>query len=319
MRDQLPGPRKIFLFVIPPLLLVGVIYGGTFAYHKLSRGPAGPYSQSGLADKTSLPDFEIPEPDGYKLFQYHCANCHGATGNGQGMAALNPRARYFGYDKFKFVSTVNPAKSGGGQPTDDDLLGVLKRGIAGSPMPSFGHLPESHLNALVRQIRRFARVEVIVERLKEQIKLKAEASDEGFDAKTEWSDAAIARMRVQAEAEHASGSPVEQLEPFPESSPASVARGKIVFEKAACLGCHGPTGKGDGPQAKDPKFLNENGTKAVPRDLTAGLFKGGADERHIFTRIYLGIPGTPMPMSGLNVPRNDIVDLVHFVKSLETK
>ena len=101
------------------------------------------------------------------------------------------------------------------------------------------------------------------------------------------------------------------------STPEAVARGKLVFEKAACVSCHGANGLGDGPQSKDAKFLNENGTKAVPRDLTAGLFKGGDSPHHIYSRVFLGIPGTPMPMSGLTVSQSDLIDLVHFVKSLD--
>ena len=314
---RLPGSRRTFLFAAPLFLIGAVIWCGFRAWDRLERGPSGPYSQSGLANGTSIPDAASDQPDGYKLFQFHCANCHGAKGDGVGLAGLNPRARYFGYDKFKFVSTTNPEKTGGGMPTDEDLYGTIHRGIASSPMPAFGHLPESHLRAIVAQVRKFVRVEVIVQRLKDLVKVKAEASEEGFDPKVEWSDAAVEKMRKMAEKEVEAGLSYELPNPFPASTPESVARGELVFVKAACASCHGPKGKGDGPQVNDPKFINLNGTRAFPRDLTAGLFKGGGDEHHLYSRVFLGIPGTPMPMSGLTVSQPDLIDLVHFVKSLE--
>ena len=133
---RLPKLRLFLLMLSPFLLLGGVIASGYAANLVLPERPAGPYSATGLTTGTSLPDVEVENPDGNKLFLLHCANCHGAKGDGVGLAGLNPRARYFGYDKFKFVSTTNTAKTGGGMPTDEDLFGTLQRGIAGSPMPS---------------------------------------------------------------------------------------------------------------------------------------------------------------------------------------
>ena len=314
---RMPLPRRAFLFAAPVVLIVAVIWTGVQAWSQLERDPSGPYSNSGLANGTSLPDTDSEHPDGYKLFQFHCANCHGAKGDGLGLAGLNPRARYFGYDEFKFVSTTNPDKTGGGMPTDEDLYGTIKRGIASSPMPAFGYLSEAQLRAIVAQVRKFVRVEVIVQRLKDIVKAKAELSDEGFDPKSDWSEAAIEKMRQMAEKEVEAGLSFDLPKPFPESTPESVARGKLVFVKAACASCHGNEGKGDGPQTKDPRFKNKNGSPAFPRDLTAGLFKGGGDPHHLYSRVFLGIPGTPMPMSGLTVSQADLVDLVHFVKSLE--
>jgi len=314
---RLPTVRRASLFAAPVLLIAAVGWSGFRAWAELPNQPSGPYSNSGLASGTSLPDADAENPDGYKLFQFHCANCHGARGDGVGLAGLNPRARYFGYDKFKFISTLNPAKTGGGMPTDDDLYRTIKGGIAGSPMPSFGHLPEAQLRALAAQVKKFVRVEVIVRRMKDIVKAKADASEEGFDEKSDWSPVAVERMRLMAVKEVEAGLNFELPDPFPASSMEAVARGKLVFAKAACVSCHGNDGKGDGPQSKDPKFLNENGTRAFPRDLTAGLFKGGGDPHHLYSRVFLGIPGTPMPISGLTLKQQELIDLVHFVKSLE--
>ena len=84
---------------------------------------------------------------------------------------------------------------------------------------------------------------------------------------------------------------------------------------AVCAKCHGPDGHGDGPQTKDPTFKNDDGTPAHPRDLTAGVFKGGRDPRQIYARIMLGMPGTPMPASNTLKPQ-EVDDLIGYVLSL---
>ena len=90
---RLPAILRGALFVAPALLIAGVIWAGIAVWPKLPGEPSGPYSKSGLAPGTSLPDADGENPDGYKLFQFHCANCHGVRGDGVGLAGLNPRAR----------------------------------------------------------------------------------------------------------------------------------------------------------------------------------------------------------------------------------
>ena len=69
---------------------------------------------------------------------------------------------------------------------------------------------------------------------------------------------------------------------------------------------------------------NDNGTRALPRDLTAGIYKGGGAAEDIYRRIYLGIPGTPMKSFTGNegalhegkLDEQDLVNLAHFVQTL---
>lgn len=127
-----------------------------------------------------------------------------------------------------------------------------------------------------------------------------------------------------------------------ESSPVkeSVARGKELFlgEKAACSKCHGKEGKGDGQTddydewAKDwtKKFgvdpTNEEAhipliargalpvRKAIPRNFSEGVFRGGSEPEQLYRRISLGIEGSPMPAAELEPQQ--IWDLINFVRSL---
>jgi len=90
----------------------------------------------------------------------------------------------------------------------------------------------------------------------------------------------------------------------------SVARGESVYEEN-CRKCHGIQGRGD---ITSGKFLEDDwGFATWPRDLTKlwtwrtsgtpyGSTEIGNDEqsrneviRNIYTRLSVGIPGTPMP------------------------
>ncbi|MBI4477676.1 MAG: c-type cytochrome, partial [Acidobacteria bacterium] len=72
------------------------------------------------------------------LCEKECAACHGPNGDGEGAAAclLYRRPRGFTTGQFRIVSTWD------GVPTDEDLYRTISRGMPGSAMPSWAHLPE---------------------------------------------------------------------------------------------------------------------------------------------------------------------------------
>ena len=80
------------------------------------------------------------------LYRRHCGHCHGTTGDGLGPTAmlLDPYPRDYRQGKFKFKSTERAAK-----PTTDDLERVVREGVQGTAMPSFGLLPDAQIKALV--------------------------------------------------------------------------------------------------------------------------------------------------------------------------
>lgn len=104
-------------------------------------------------------------------------------------------------------------------------------------------------------------------------------------------------------------------------SPESIAKGRKLFlEKARCSECHGLEGRGDGIKAfKDDIFFK----KLWPRNLTQPwTFRGGSTARDIYTRITVGIPGTPMPSfaSGPKALKNeDRWHIANYVVSIADK
>ena len=75
---------------------------------------------------------------GERVFRDNCAVCHGATGDGQGMAAHHFKTppRDLTKGRFKFRSTAS-----GQIPTDADLVRTIVHGI-----PSTGMVPQNHLS-----------------------------------------------------------------------------------------------------------------------------------------------------------------------------
>jgi mono/diheme cytochrome c family protein len=184
-----------------------------------------------------------------------------------------------------------------GIPSDDDLVYLMRHGIPGSAMPSFDNLTDDDRRAIAKHIRRLTYVGLYAKRF-QQI-----AKDEDPDPKEvhEW----VAKQVVVG----------EQL-PLPANlnnpGPSALVHGKEIFQKN-CATCHGPEGKGDGQGVKDLKL--ENGRPTRPRDLAAGVYKGGGEADRLFARISLGMPGTPMPDLRI-LPPEDRADLVHFIRSL---
>lgn len=276
------GPRWQWVVLgAMPFVLVLVVWVAPAAYMLRAKAEPAPV------------DAPHPPPsDGIALYVRHCAHCHGDKGDGAGLtaASLWPLPRNFGEGRFRLVTTQN------GIPTDDDLLAVLRNGIPGSSMPAFGHLGEPELRALVERVRALTYAGVL-DRLLRQ-------ADDGDIEPAEAYRLAANRC--------APGPVLAVPKQFPPPTAASLARGREVFMKV-CASCHGPAGRGDGPQTD--QLINTDGSRARPRDLTLGRFKGGADPAQVYARIMLGLPGSPMPASNL-LPQEEILDLGNYVLSL---
>jgi mono/diheme cytochrome c family protein len=312
-----PKPRMSFagraaLFAAPFALAAVVASGGVVATDVLTR-PSTP--------KTELAHGGT-DPDGAALYNFHCARCHGVNGDGKGETPMFPKARHFGYERFKFTDTLNGMKlpqgaagTLGGIPSDEVLAALIRRGIEGSPMPSFENATtDAERLAIVRYVKaRFLKPDrLLAARL--SVELEKAKKDEDFDPKKDWPPKQDKQDKwfAEAVADVTGSEPCPVPSPFPESKPGFEQRAAALFNKLGCLGCHGPDGRG----TFDPNRKNDNGTVAYPRDFTANVFKGGAEAEHLYRRVYLGIPGTPMKAFGKEATPDEIADLVYYVKWL---
>ena len=216
---------------------------------------------------------------GKTTFEKECVACHGAAGNGEGDAAylLYPRPRDFTTGSFRLISTWE------GVPTDEDLFTTISRGMPGSAMPSWAHLPEDTRWALVHYVKTF--------------------SKRPF---------AIPQASHEPDKFGNGGAGVLTVPPEPPYDDAARARAQELFSKG-CAPCHGATARGDGAQ----KQVDSKGFPTRPRDLTLGVYKGSPDPAAVYRRIVAGLPGSPMPQSGY-LNGNDGWHLAHFVRSLSS-
>jgi len=101
----------------------------------------------------------------------------------------------------------------------------------------------------------------------------------------------------------------------------SISHGKYLFTKLECWKCHGPQGKGDGPSASTLTDSQDNPIR--PYNFAAGTddsrFKCGSTNQDIYKIFMTGVDGTPMPSFADVIQPNDAWDLVHFLRTLQTK
>jgi mono/diheme cytochrome c family protein len=266
--------RTLFSLIFVPVLF-GVLSVGASLWTAQAMNPA-PATPHGVVT------------DGRLLYEQHCAMCHGSRGAGDGPAPIVPRARYFGFDKFRFATTSN------GMPTDDDLARMIRNGIPGSVMPKFDGLTDKQVQGLISYLRLLTR-QGSYERW-----TRAARKEDPDNPDWEW-------VAKKVETDLAVQSPVMPAD-LPRS--ADLANGKRIFD-TSCAQCHGLLGKGDGPQEQ----RTDDGAIIRPRDLTTGIYKGGGRPEDLQMRIRLGVPGTPMPATNTLSPQ-EMADLIGYIQSL---
>lgn len=303
--------RTVQRRVIPALWVAGILTVWVFGFAELVKGGSPPglnsswmmsrstdASRSAYSSRPSSPTNPQEPGDavtdeltrGQTLFARQCALCHGENGDGGGRFAylMNPRPRNFLKGKFKLVTTQNRI------PSDEDLLRVITRGMPGSAMPPWGHLPTADLKALVAYVRHLRR-----EAVRQEL---ARGVAEGAFSAAETEPIMAERTRPGAPLVIPAEAPFDDLRWF---------NGRRIYLEA-CASCHGVDGH---PVAEAVKF-DEDGYPDPPRSFVNGIFKGGMDGASLFARITLGMPGTPMPAYETTYAADDMWDLIHYVQSL---
>jgi mono/diheme cytochrome c family protein len=255
---------------------------GAFAYG-CTRPTDAAVARPGQLEDALAPTQTLPaSPELLKLgratYETQCSACHGPQGDGEGEAAylLYPRPRDFTSGQYRLVSTWD------GVPTDEDLYRTISRGMPGSAMPSWAHLPERTRWGLVHYVKAFSKRPLTIH----------------------------AARPPDADGNDAAG-PV-QVPPEPPYDKAAEARARETFSRS-CAPCHGSTGRGDGQQEQ----TDSKGYATRPRDLTLGVYKGSPDPSSVYKRVVAGLPGSPMPQSGY-LHGQPAWDLVHYVRSLSS-
>ncbi len=230
---------------------------------------------------------------GEALYQKQCLACHGEKGKGDGKAAylLNPRPRDFTSGEFRLVSTIDAG------PTEEDLFKTITRGMPGSAMPSWTHLPENERWGLVYYVYYLMQYE---KKMKNK-KFRDEIAAGGL---TWEKQKQIITKEIPPES-------IIQAPAEPPPAAEGIARGRQLY-LTSCAGCHGQEGKGDGQQ----EMINTDGTPTRPRDLTRGLFKGYPTSKDLYFRMMAGLPGSPMPSYQYSLTQEEIWDIIHYVQSL---
>lgn len=231
-----------------------------------------------------------PTSRGAALFQRHCAVCHGTDGAADTKVAqlLRPRPAAFDSGLFKLVSTSN------GVPTQEDLVAMLRRGMPGSTMMSFGWMADDDLRALADEVRRLA-IAGRAATITETATLGGQGLEPG-EALT------IAGEQLTPGARVATGvdGPIDVAEP---------QAGRRLYERH-CANCHGPDGRG----LTETADWTTDGTWLWPRDFTSGYLRGSGSHEALATRIRAGMPGAHMPPAALSAPETQA--LVAYVASL---
>jgi len=110
-------------------------------------------ASTGLALGSTDLGTEAQRQAGKALYDQDCAQCHGETGNGQGIATprVLPKPRDFTSGKFKVRTTPS-----GSLPTDADVARSIRRGFPYTSMPAWPSFTDAEVQSLVYYVKSFA-------------------------------------------------------------------------------------------------------------------------------------------------------------------
>ena len=241
----------------------------------------------------------------------------------------------------------------------DDLVRILEEGIPGTYMPSFALLGQEQVGLIVDYVRwlgmrgeieeglsvELARVGLKAADLERTFREKRaedksitldKVRDELMDeVKSAWSETVAEKVKDVVdfwnEANNAENLVMPQSKRVVADAE-SIARGRALYlsKEIKCSDCHGPAGRGDGPQTEqfvaidgasparnydEPGLHDAWGNVIMPRNLTRGVYRFGRRPLDLYRRVHEGINGTPMP-SFKTLKDEQIWDIVNYVLSI---
>ena len=163
----------------------------------------------------------------------------------------------------------------GALPTDEDLFKTITRGIPGTAMPSWKELPEQLRWALLYYVKTL--------------------SDDFNDPELNPYKSVIT------------------LPPKVASSPESIAKGAVLYNKNKCFTCHGKMLRGDGRT----NLKDDWDYPVRTPNLTQGWkFKGGTTPEDILYRFVTGMNGSAMPSYSDSIKDEDQWHLANYISSM---
>jgi mono/diheme cytochrome c family protein len=217
---------------------------------------------------------------GAEVYSRYCVQCHGVTGDGNGVAAvyLYPKPRNYLLGIFKFTSTTY-----GSKPLREDLIRTVRRGIRGTSMPAFSLLAPRDLEAVVDYVLALSRRGELESSLADQAEFEDRIDEQQVPGLIEAISGRWQAARSQV---------VYPATPMPVFKRSNVDQGKQAFLSVGCAKCHGEDGRGMMASNVGTDSWG-NPTKAA--DLTSGMLRGGTEPLDLYRHIDAGINGTPMP------------------------
>ncbi|MHC5005439.1 MAG: c-type cytochrome, partial [Planctomycetota bacterium] len=107
------------------------------------------------ASAAAQPDLGTDEQRaaGKELYDKYCSQCHGVTGDGEGVAApfVKPKPRDLTAGKYKIRSTPS-----GALPTHQDLKDIIRKGMPYSTMPAWPSFTDRQLDELAYYVKSFS-------------------------------------------------------------------------------------------------------------------------------------------------------------------
>jgi mono/diheme cytochrome c family protein len=274
------------------------------------------------------------EPDhlkkGSQLYRKLCLYCHGINGDGGGPTGqfLNPQPRDFRRGIFKFRSTVKidpstkkPDPPAQVTPSFDDIKRTLQRGVPTASMPSFNLLSNEDQDALVSYVihlslRGMAEYQMATGEVDE-----AQDSAEAAAKRWLYGSSRGGPNRIEKAMFVPPEPPKGWGATLPTGSDLKETRGfKAYRGDGKCVECHWNDGRSN-PLDVPTNLgrMNDWGQLNPPRNLTYGVYRGGARPVDVFWRIKLGVAGSGMPAATDTLSDEEIWHLVDYVMALPTQ